>query len=664
MLQDAPSLSPTVQRTDRMASTRNPLRFAFPTRLVLAGLVSAGLAPGPAVKRAYAQTLTGPTEAKKAEEAYVAGARLLERNDLAGAQADFARAAQLDPAHPEYNQAFMLTREHRVSELVQHAAKARIAGQPDEATLLLAEAKALDPASDLVLEHTATGQTGTSQASPKAQIKLADPLAFAGAIEVRPNPGKLDFDLRGDAKQVATQVAAGFGIKVVLDSSDTAEAQTQAPLRFTLQQATYAQAMPTLLKMGHLFGVAVDRKLLLVARDTQENRARLERQVEETIYVPASTPEQLNELTNVIKNVFDVKQVVVGASSGSILVRAPAATLKALNETLEDLIDGAAEVVLEIKLVSIDKSRTVNTGTQTPTSAGAFSVYGEAASIVSANQQLVQTLISSGGYVPTGNTATDILNEALYLILSGAVQDAKLAGLIAIVGNGLTTTGLFLGSGATVNFALNTSDVRALDDLTVRVGDRQATTLRVGEKYPITTATYSSGVSNATRSALSGVTINGVSASQLLNQFLGSSGASTIPQVQYEDLGITLKTTPAVLRSGLVDIKIELKIEALTGQSANNIPVLTSRDFVSDITIADGASAVMLSDLSRTESAAISGLPLLSELPGFQQSAADDLRERATSELMLLVTPHVVRHRKNLTASRRIPFSTSVPQEF
>ena len=606
----------------------------------------------------------GPTDIKKAEEAYVSGARLLERADLAGAQDNFARAAHLNPARLEYGQAFVLTREHRVSELVQGAAKAQIAGRPEQATLLMAQAKAIDPSSDLVLQHLAAGQSTSTQAPAKAQIKPADPLAFAGAIEVHPNPGRLDFDLRGTARQIVPQVATAFGLKAVLDSGDTGQPQPEQPLHFVLQQATYAEAMPMLLKMGHLFAVPVDRKLLLVARDSQETRARLERQIEESIYVPASTAEQLNELTNVIKNVFDVKQVVVGATSGTIVVRAPVATLKALNETLEDLIDGAAEVVLEIKLVSIDKSRTVNTGTQTPTSAGAFSVYGEAESIVNANQQLVQTLITSGGYVPTGNTNTDILNEALYLILSGAVQDAKLAGLIAVVGNGLTSTGLFIGSGATVNFALNTSDVRALDDLTVRVGDRQATTLRVGERYPITTATYSSGISSATKSALSGVTINGVSANQLLNQYLGSSNASTIPQVQFEDLGLTLKTTPSVLRSGLVDIKIELKIEALTGQSANNIPVLTSRDFVSDITIADGASAVMLSDLSRTESAAISGLPGLSELPGFQQSAADDLRERATSELMLLVTPHVVRHRKTLTASRRIPFSTSVPQEF
>jgi type II secretory pathway component GspD/PulD (secretin) len=196
------------------------------------------------------------------------------------------------------------------------------------------------------------------------------------------------------------------------------------------------------------------------------------------------------------------------------------------------------------------------------------------------------------------------------------------------------------------------------------VGDRQTTTLKIGEKYPITTATYSSGVSSATSSALAGVSINGVSAASLVNQYLGSAANTTIPQVQYEDLGLTLKATPTVLKSGMVDMKIELKVEALQGGSLNNIPILTSEVFSSDLTTRDGTTAVMLSDLSSTESASISGLPGLSDLPGFQQSAADDLRETDRSELVLMITPHVVRHRKNLMASRRIPFETSVPQEF
>ncbi len=608
------------------------------------------------------QTAVRAADVERAEEAYLTGARLIAEKDLPAAQAAFTKATKLNPAKPNYEMALNLTRTHRVNELVQSAAKARMLGDSRRADGLLDEAKGIDPQNEELLEHSLGGQNGLQSSTPKATFTPVRDPVYAPPIEVQPTPGPKDVDLRGDAKTVITQTAQAYGLKVAFDASVDEGAPVQ--LRFNMPASPYDRTMPLLLKMSHTFAVAMDARTLLVAKDTQENRARLVRQVEEAIYVPGSTAEELNELTNIVKNVFDVKQVVI-AANGTMIVRAPETTLGALNETLDDLIDGAAEVVIEVRLISVDKTSTVNTGLSTPTSVSAFNAYSEASSIVSSNSSLVNTLISSGGYTPTGNVFTDTVAEALLLVLSGAVTDAKLTGLFAVFGNGIASaTGLSLGSGATLNFGLSQSDTQALDDVTVRVGDRQTTTLKIGEKYPITTATYSSGVSSATSSALAGVSINGVSASTLLNQYLGSSAATTIPQVQYEDLGLTLKATPTVLKSGMVDMKIELKVEALEGGSLNNIPILTSEVFTSDLTTPDGTTAVMLSDLSSTESAAISGLPGLGDLPGFQESAANDVREANRSELVLLITPHVVRHRKDLVASRRIPFETSVPQEF
>jgi general secretion pathway protein D len=603
-----------------------------------------------------------PADAAKAEEAYLAGARLIEQKNLAGAQEAFAKAARLDPQRPNYEMAFTLTRAHRINELVQSAAKARMSNDPAQADRLLAEARTIDPKNEEILEHTIGGPDGLHSAAPKATFLASHDPVYAPPIEVKPAPGLKDVDLRGDAKTVIRETAQAFGLKVVFDASTDEDPRVQ--MHFNMAASPYDRTMPLLLKMSHMFAISLDAKTLLVAKESQENRARLVRLLEETIYVPGSTTEELNELTNIVKNVFDVKQVAIAASSGTLILRAPETTLSALNETLDDLLEGASEVMIEVKLISVNNTSTVNTGLQTPTSINAFNVYSEAASIVSANSTLVNTLISSGAYTPTGVAFKDVISEALLLLLSGAVTDAKLTGLFALFGNGTAgLTGLTLGGGATFNFGINQSDTKALDDVTVRVDDHQTAVLKIGEKYPITTATYSSGVSSATSSALAGVTINGVSASTLLNQYLGSNSAATIPQVQYEDLGLTLKATPSVLRSGMVDMKIELKVEALEGGSLNGIPILTSEVFSSDLTTPDGTTAIMLSDLSSTQAASISGLPGLGDLPGFKESAADSLRDQSRSELILLITPHVVRHRKDLIASRRIPFESTVPAE-
>jgi general secretion pathway protein D len=634
------------------ALSSNPSLFSLSAFLRGVGVMctlSAAVALAQATDAAPAKPVKA--DPQKAEEAFLAGARLLDRRDLGSAQLEFGKAVALNPARSDYALALGLTREHRVSDLIQQAAKARMTNHPLLADSLIAEAHAIDPFNERVLEHL-----GDSAAPEPA--RFTPQITYAGPIELQPAPGPQDLQLRGDTRQVVTRAAQAYGIKVVFDDS-----VPSATLRFEMDHTPYTQAMPILFRMAHVFAVPLDTKMLLVAKDTEENRQKFERQLEETLYIPGSTTEQMNELSNIIKNVFDVKQINVSNSSGTIAIRAPAPTLKAVNYTLADMLDGGAEVALEIKLVTVNKTLERNIGIVPPTSGSAFSAAAEVSSFVQANQTLINNAISSGAFVPSGSASAQLVEEAAFLILSGLATDAKLTNVISFFGNGLTLFGASISGGATLNVALNSSDSRALDDVTIRVADRQTATLRVGEKYPVTTATYGSGVSSSTAAALKNVTINGQSAAGLLNQYLGSASTATVPMVQYEDLGITLKTTPTVLRSGLVSMHIDFKIEALNGASLDNIPVLNSSNFVSDITVPDGNTVVMLSEVSRSEAASISGFPGLGELPGFQETLSDTDKQIAHSEVIMLVTPHLVRRRANSMASRVYPFSTSVPQE-
>jgi type II secretory pathway component GspD/PulD (secretin) len=186
----------------------------------------------------------------------------------------------------------------------------------------------------------------------------------------------------------------------------------------------------------------------------------------------------------------------------------------------------------------------------------------------------------------------------------------------------------------------------------LRVGDRQPATFRLGTRYPIVSSTYTTGLSTGS-SGLGNATVNGVSISSLLQQYAGGSSA-TIPQVTYEDLGLTLKATPRIDRAGRIAMQLDLKIEALSGSSANGNPVLENRQFSSDLTVADGESVMLASSVTRSETAAMSGLPGLSELPGFQMPIANNM-EKDSSQLVVLVTPHLVRRRSDWLAGPRVP---------
>jgi Flp pilus assembly secretin CpaC len=328
-------------------------------------------------------------------------------------------------------------------------------------------------------------------------------------------------------------------------------------------------------------------------------------------------------------------------------VRASQDILLPLNRTIQGLIESSGEVMIEVKMYEMNTTHTTNIGGALPTQFTAFNVNQAATSLVNANQSLVQQAIAQGYISATASN----LQIALALIGSGLVQSNLASNLIGVFGGGALQTGISASTNTTFNLGLNSSDTRTLDDVQMRVGDRQAAVVREGTRYPITTSTYTTGISTAA-SSQSNASINGVSVASLLSQFSGGT-STTIPQVTYEDLGLTLKATPVIQKTGRINMLLDLKIEALAGGSSNGIPVLLSRQFASNLTLADGESALMVSNVSRTESAAMSGIPGLSELPGFQMPTQQDA-EKDTSQLVVIVTPHVVRRRSDQLAGPRM----------
>ena len=81
-----------------------------------------------------------------------------------------------------------------------------------------------------------------------------------------------------------------------------------------------------------------------------------------------------------------------------------------------------------------------------------------------------------------------------------------------------------------------------------------------------------------------------------------------VPQVQYQDLGLTLKATPNVMRNGDVALTIDMKIDALAGTSINGNPILNNRAYSGVVTLKQGEAVVVVSELDKQESRAISGV--------------------------------------------------------
>ena len=610
-------------------------------RLAQAAALALILLPAPLLAATQEQVLgAGPAPAaalqqrRAAEKAYMRGARAMADRDTRGAYAAFSEAASLDPQNHEYPGAAAIAKSHFVTDLVQQAEKARILGKPELTRARLSEALELDPQNPMVAQHT----------GELAQMGQPDPVAedisssVGESIQLAPTAGRHSFHVRADAQSLLRQVLEAYGITAVFDAS----VRTTA-LRFDVDEVDFQQVQQLLALQTSTFFVPLDPHRVLIAKDTKENRTNFERLSLETVYLPGLTNPEITDVGNLARNVLDVPQATVQANEGTLTVRGPASRLAILNHTLADLLNGQSQVLLETRIYEIARTHNVNAGVQVPQQFNAFNLKTEIQSVLNGNQALINQIVSSG----LAN-ANDLTAIAAILLASGQISNSILSQPFAVFGGGLSETGLTLGS-PKVNLALNSSDNRAIDQVQLRVQNQETGTIVAGLRYPIVQSSYS----NLAGAGLNipGLNSAGVS-SQLAALGLNASSLSqqSIPQVQYQDLGLTLKATPHVHQDQSVTLKLDLKIQALGGASVNNIPILTSRQFTADLDLLDGESTLVSSNLSRQESRAISGLPGLSEIPGLRSTTNKEV-QRSDTELIILITPHVVRQPHRTGAS-------------
>ena len=585
-------------------------------------------------------TTGGPVKAgtvraqRKAAKLYMAGVKLLEKQQPEMAWDLLKEASSLEPDNSIYVRAAELARQSAVTQLVQQASRDKSraeAGEgPNDAAKLLQHALDIDPESPAVQEHLSqlagmadAGPVGITAVSAQApETPLAD-----GPIRLEPSKDKHSFHIRSSERQVALEVFRGYGIQALIH--DSVESKQ---VRLDVDDATFAQATNVLGLVTHTFYEALDPHRVVVARDTRENRTQLMRQDTETVYMPGLSDKDLKSVSDLARNVFNADKAVDEPTRGTMTIKAPTRSMDAFNRTVGELEDGSNQLDLNVKVIELTHVSDRETGATLLQQTGVSNAYSEINSIINQNQTLVQQIITSG-LVPNASTLNNEIEIIGILLASGQLTGTVFNQGFALFGNGISSS-LLSPSPATLTFSVNSSDTRVLDDIHMRLQDDEAGTFKIGERYPIETSSYSS-VALPTVSGLSTSAITAAAESQ------------TVPQIQYEDIGLTLKATPKVLRSNDVAITLELKIESLGGSSLNDIPILNSQQFAGVLTMRNGETAVLVSDLSKQESKAMNGLPGIGDIPGLQD-VNDIVRSQNVARLLILVTPSVLRGPKQM----------------
>jgi general secretion pathway protein D len=123
----------------------------------------------------------------------------------------------------------------------------------------------------------------------------------------------------------------------------------------------------------------------------------------------------------------------------------------------------------------------------------------------------------------------------------------------------------------------------------------------------------------------------------------GVNGVSQ--QVQYVNVGVTLQIAPRVSTDGFVTSQIYGVVSSVTGYS-QGYPTISQREAETSASVRDGETFVIGGLTQDNVLTTKSKIPLLGDIPLAGQLFRVERSTRSKTELYIVITPHVVRHRR------------------
>jgi tetratricopeptide (TPR) repeat protein len=359
-----------------------------------------------------------------------------------------------------------LVRKH-----VDAAENAAIRGELRQATEELNAALKIDPGNAIVAEREAQmramSEEETLPKGPPEQYKLKGP------PQVKPRPGTKEINVRGDTRGAYEQVARMFGVTVAFDPD-----LVSRNVKLKVEAVDFETAMRILGQQTVTFCRALTSDMIFVAADTLEKRKQYGIEVEETFVLSAGVDSQdMTDLLRALREITSANHIELDAKSRSITIRDSAEKVKLAGVLIKQVEQARSQLMLDIELLEVDKTKALDLGLVPPTQAQAFPL--------------------SSNDVKILEQATDFANLLTLVQQVFAAQGITSVPPVVPVGGGKSTFLLSL-PGTTANFSDALSLVRTGREVLMRVQDAKPATFFVGQRFPVTLSLLSTSLGGTT----------------------------------------------------------------------------------------------------------------------------------------------------------------------
>jgi general secretion pathway protein D len=542
--------------------------------------------------------------ADEASSLYAKGKDLEAKQDYEGAYAFYANAYQLKPTNLSYRLAATRIRVFAALQHVHRGQQLRDQGKLQEALLEFQSAQDIDPGSFIGQQEIRRTQIMISAANAKggpvtAENQLTGAESARGPVVLAPVADvPISLKMTEDSKVIYATLCKLAGINVVFDPD-------YKPQRISvdLNGVSLTEALEIMWIETRTFYRPVTPNTIFVAADTPAKRKEIEQNVLKTFYLTnLSETAEIQDVVTTLRTELEVTKISPLLNQAAIVMRGTPDQIALAEKLINDMDKAKPEVVVEVAILQVSREKARNLGIQPPTSTTVTLVgtTGTSTGTGTGGGTGTGTGTGSGTTTPPSNTGVFTLNDFTHLNATNFAVTVPQVSISALASD---------------------SNSKLLQNPQIRALDGQKATLKIGQRVPVATGSFSGGGTAAV--------------SALVNT-----------QFQYLDVGVNVDITPRVHANNDVSLKVMLDVSSVDGTS--NIggitqPIIGQHKIEQEIRLKEGEVNVIGGMLDETNSKSLSGYPGLSKIPILRYLFSQEQTDQRENEIIFVLVPRIIR---------------------
>jgi general secretion pathway protein D len=543
-----------------------------------------------------------------AKQAYTRGQHAEILKDFDTAMTEYKAALDKDPGNIEFQLKYQKARYNAGFQHFEAGRRALDKEDFQTAKMEFSRVLEIDPSHELARQqldrvNEVLAARARNQVEPEIQFDQmrestrTDPSVQA-QLDVKIT-APIDVHMTQDSRVAFESLAELAGLNVIFDPDFRG---TRIPI--DLNKVNIFDALDILALQTRSFWKPINRTTILVSGDNQTKRRDYEDLILKTIYLSNSvTSTEITEAITALRTLLNMRYLAQSTAMNAIIIRDTADRIAIAERIIEDLDKAKAEVLVDATVMEVDRNTLRQLGITPPIGTSTAPV----------------TLAFTGGTTPTSSATT------------GTTTGTTTTTTTPTATGGNVTTLRNLGHLNSTDFSINippamavflasSAKTKLLQNPQLRATDGKQASIKIGSQVPIASGSFQPA-------------------------FVGATGTPVV-NFQFVPVGVNLDITPRVLLNREVSMVVSVQVSALAGdRNVGGVtqPVLTNRQVQHEIRLAEGETNILGGIITDSEATSMSGYPVLKDIPVLKYFFAQEQKTRDETEIIIMLTPHILR---------------------